>query len=82
MRKLLHHFIAWYLRRCGGAFHTYAYGTHGRYVVLMNEQAYHEFRSPSAKRHGSEISGEFESCDLCTGMVDCRKNGCFEERRI
>lgn len=41
MRKPLHRFIAWYLRRCAGAFHVFPYGPRGRYVVIMNEDDYH-----------------------------------------
>ena len=43
MRGLLHRFIVWYLRRCGGVFHTFPYGFHGRYVVVMNEDQYRRF---------------------------------------
>ena len=43
MRHLLHKFIVWYLRKCAGAFHVYDYGVIGRYVVLMNEQQYHNY---------------------------------------
>ena len=43
MRHLLHKAICWYLRRCLGAFHCYPYGEDGRYVVLMNEDRYHDF---------------------------------------
>lgn len=46
MRDLLHSCIAWYLRRCAGAFHVYPYGERGRYVVLMDEDAYHRFKNP------------------------------------
>jgi hypothetical protein len=43
MIHLLHKLIAWYLRRCGGACHVYAYGPDGRYIVLMNERQYHRY---------------------------------------
>lgn len=43
MKRLIHKAIQWYLRRCGGVFHTNPYGPSGRYVVLMNEYQYHEF---------------------------------------
>lgn len=44
MRHLWHKLICWYLRRCSDAFHCYAYGVDGRYVVLMNERQYHDYR--------------------------------------
>lgn len=44
MRHLLHKAICWYLRRCAGAFHCYPYGTGGRYVVLMDESQYGDFK--------------------------------------
>lgn len=40
MKHLIHKTICWYLRRCGGAFHCYAYGPNGRYVKLMTEEEY------------------------------------------
>ncbi len=43
MRRQLHRFIVWYLRRCAGAFHFFPYGPKGRYVVLMNETQYHRY---------------------------------------
>lgn len=39
-RGPLHRFIAWYLRRCGNAFHVYKYGEKGRYVCLLTEHRY------------------------------------------
>ena len=42
MERVIHRFIVWYLRRAGGAFHTFKYGVDGRYVVLMNETDYHK----------------------------------------
>lgn len=44
MRHLIHKIICWYLRKCGGAFHAFPYGTQGRYVVLMNDDQYHGFK--------------------------------------
>ncbi len=44
MRHIIHKLICWYLRRCAGAFHCYAYGEAGRYVVLMDENCYHDFQ--------------------------------------
>lgn len=46
MKRFLHkhiiNFIAWYLRDvCGGASHVYPYGKQGRYLVIMDEPAYH-----------------------------------------
>jgi len=49
IRKYLHHFIARYIKRCGGAFHTYPYGENGRYVVIMNEEEYHLYQNPKSK---------------------------------
>lgn len=43
MRKVWHRLMVWYLRRCGSAFHTFPYGSRGRYVVLMSEAEYHDF---------------------------------------
>jgi len=40
----LHSFIAGYLQTCAGAFHAFPYGNSGRYVVLMNERQYHEYK--------------------------------------
>ena len=49
IREFLHgfiiRFIAWYMyEQCGGASHVYPYGNKGRYVVIMNERQYHDFR--------------------------------------
>lgn len=44
MKHFLHKFIAWYLRRCGGAAHCYPYGEQGRYLVLMDDDTYHRFK--------------------------------------
>ena len=44
IRKKLHNFITWYLTEVGGAFHTNKYGKNGRYVVLMNEEEYHQYK--------------------------------------
>jgi len=45
MALIIHKIIVWYLRHCGGAFHHFAYGPNGRYVVLMNEQQYHDYKN-------------------------------------
>lgn len=48
--KYLITFIAWYMRDiCGGASHVYPYGDKGRYVVIMNERQYHEFKEAQYK---------------------------------
>jgi len=44
LRKFIHRFIVWYLRHCGEAFHSGIYREDGKYVVLMNEDMYHEFK--------------------------------------
>lgn len=44
MKRMIHRMICWYLRSCGGAFHSYPYGPQGRYVVLMDEGQYHEYK--------------------------------------
>ena len=41
-RKIIHKLIVKYLISCGGAFHHGKYGESGRYVVLLNEQQYHD----------------------------------------
>lgn len=56
MRKLIHAIIEKYLLSCGGAFHHNEYGEKGRYVVLMNENEYHQFRE----------------CSDCNGCIDCK----------
>lgn len=43
IKKLIRQLIVAYLGRCWGVFHASAYGTGGRYVVLMNEQQYHYY---------------------------------------
>lgn len=40
-RKVIHKLIVKYLISCGCAFHHGEYGESGRYVVLLNEQQYH-----------------------------------------
>jgi len=40
IRTIIHRTICWYLRRSGGAFHTYPYGKDGRYVVIMTDEKY------------------------------------------
>lgn len=45
IRKLIHRAICWYLGKCGNAFHTYPYGEQGRYVVLMTEANYQNFKN-------------------------------------
>ena len=49
LRRLPHsfimRFIAWYIaEKCGCASHVYEYGPNGRYVVIMSEEQYHNFR--------------------------------------
>jgi hypothetical protein len=49
IKKFLHsiivNFISWYLReKCGYAVHNYPYGKRGRYIVMITENQYHEFR--------------------------------------
>lgn len=43
VHKYIVRFIAWYLKKCGGASHVYPYGKQGRYVVIMNEDDYNSF---------------------------------------
>ena len=44
IHSLIVHFMAYYLKKhCGGATHVYPYGTEGRYIVIMNEEEYHQF---------------------------------------
>lgn len=40
-RKFIHKLIVKYIISCGGAFHHGEYGENGRYVVILNEQKYH-----------------------------------------
>lgn len=58
MRRIIHKLIQWYLRRCGGAFHTSPYGPKGRYVVLMNEDQYHWFRCSQPAKTSTPMSAE------------------------
>lgn len=44
-RKVIHKFIVKYLLSCGGTFHHDKYGVNGKYVVLMNEESYHEYKN-------------------------------------
>lgn len=44
IRSFIHGFISWYLNRVGRAFHVHPWGIRGRYVVIMTESQYHEFR--------------------------------------
>ena len=44
MRYIVHWLIVKYLRSCWGAFHMFPYGRTGRYVVLMNEDEYHQYQ--------------------------------------
>ncbi len=44
MRAFMHVLIISYLYRVGGALHDGPYGPRGLYVVVMNEQQYHDFR--------------------------------------
>ncbi|MFA5401624.1 MAG: hypothetical protein WC359_14335 [Dehalococcoidia bacterium] len=48
MRKLIHGFIVWYLRKVSGAFHHFPYGIDGVYVVIMCEEYYHHFNNMGA----------------------------------
>lgn len=45
VRKIIHRAICMYLNKfCGGAFHSYPYGKDGRYVVLMSEKQYGNYK--------------------------------------
>lgn len=44
-RRIVHKLICKYLISCGGAFHHNKYGIDGRYVVLMNDEKYHEYQN-------------------------------------
>lgn len=59
-RRITHEIIQWYLRRSGGAFHTNPYGPSGRYVVLMNENQYHQFRQSQPIYQQGFTSAELE----------------------
>ena len=66
VRHLVHGFISWYLNRVGRAFHVHPYGNLGRYVVIMTEGQYHEFRekvswpSEKAVEHSVQRTGGVE----------------------
>lgn len=47
LRRHIHKLIVWYLKKCGGAFHSGKYGIEGKYVVLMNDNAYSDFQNKS-----------------------------------
>lgn len=44
IRKHIHKFIVWYLRKCAGAFHHDKYGENGVYVAVMSDAKYHEYQ--------------------------------------
>jgi hypothetical protein len=44
IRNHIHRFIVWYLVRCGGAFHHGKYGSYGKYVALMSDDKYGEYK--------------------------------------
>lgn len=44
-RRVVHKLIVKYLISCAGAFHHDKYGVNGKYVVLMNEESYHEYNN-------------------------------------
>jgi hypothetical protein len=60
MKRIAHKLIQWYLRRCGGVFHTNPYGPSGRYVVLMDEDQYHRFRQSQPLYQQGFTSAELE----------------------
>jgi len=66
IRKLIHPAICWYLRRCGGAFHSYPYGKRGRYVVMMTDKQYGWY-THNRPRQNAEVSGKDRSTDLLKG---------------
>ena len=43
-RKHIHKAIVWYLKRCGGAFHSGAYGENGKYVKLFSDAEYNDYQ--------------------------------------
>lgn len=45
LRVHVHKAIVWYLIRCGGAFHSGAYGEDGRYVKLFTDAEYGDHQS-------------------------------------
>lgn len=44
MRKYIHKIIVWYLKKCGGAFHSGPYGDNGKYVKLFTDKQYSEYQ--------------------------------------
>jgi hypothetical protein len=44
IRVHIHRFIIWYLNRCGGAFHHGKYGSYGKYVAVMSDDKYGEYK--------------------------------------
>lgn len=44
VRRHIHKFIVWYLRKCAGAFHHGSYGENGVYVAVMSDLKYHEYQ--------------------------------------
>lgn len=50
IRKHIHKFIVWYLRKCAGAFHHGKYGDNGVYVVVMRDSTYHEYQKLLSER--------------------------------
>ena len=61
IKRLLHKFIVWYLRRCWGTFHSGPYNKYGeqnnggRYVVLMDDDTYHHFMTLAVGRSSDEF---------------------------
>lgn len=45
VRTHIHKFIVWYLKRCGGTFHSGAYGENGKYVKLFTDEEYGKHQS-------------------------------------
>lgn len=44
IRRHVHSFIVWYLKKCAGAFHHGSYGENGVYVVVMNDEKYSDYK--------------------------------------
>lgn len=61
IKRFLHKFILWYLRRCGNAFHTGPYNNYGEsnkggmYIVAMDDDTYHHFRVLATDRVKEEF---------------------------
>lgn len=56
----LHKFYRWYLHRiCGGSHHVGPYDTtSGRYIVLMDEDEYHEFEKVRGEMRHPSVPGQ------------------------